>query len=64
MPTYFRGILVALMAGNLILVCAWDYFVVNRLLPKVNNQVVGMKNSQQATEKFESHEGVESSIIS
>ncbi|KAL7521821.1 hypothetical protein ACHAWX_006509 [Stephanocyclus meneghinianus] len=64
MPTSFRGILVALMVGNLVLVCAWEYFVVNRLLPKVNNQVVGMKNSQQATEKFEFNEGVESSMIS
>lgn len=41
MPTSFRGMLVALMVANLILVCAWDYFVVNRMLPCFKKHVAG-----------------------
>jgi hypothetical protein len=30
MPVGFRWLLVGLMVSNLILNCAWDYFIVNR----------------------------------
>lgn len=48
MPMEFRGILVALMMANLALICAWDYFVVNRALPKVGKQVGLPEDSQRA----------------
>ena len=48
MPMGFRWTLVVLMMANLILVCAWDYFVVNRTLPKVREQAGLPEDSQRA----------------
>jgi hypothetical protein len=45
MPVGFRWILFVLMVVNLILVCAWDYWVVNSLLPKWGGKD---KDSQRA----------------
>jgi hypothetical protein len=33
MPVSFRWILVAIMAANLITLCAWQFFFVNGILP-------------------------------
>jgi hypothetical protein len=49
MPTSFRGMLVALMVANLILVCAWDYFVVNRMLPCFKKHVTGEMQKQNSS---------------
>jgi hypothetical protein len=38
MPTSYRGILVGLMVANLVLVCVYEYFVVNRAWFSSNTQ--------------------------
>ena len=35
MPVNFRWILVAIMAANLITLCAWQFFFVNGILPTI-----------------------------
>jgi hypothetical protein len=35
------------MIANLVLVCAWDYFVVNRMMPGCEGSANGKQNSQQ-----------------
>eukprot|EP00804_Cyclotella_cryptica_P002461 CCRYP_019179-RA/>CCRYP_019179-RA protein AED:0.07 eAED:0.07 QI:2354/1/1/1/0.93/0.75/16/397/909 len=52
MPTSFRGTLLGLMIANLILNCAWEYLVVNRMLPKVNDEIAGIKSSQHASGEY------------
>lgn len=49
MPTSFRGTILGLMIANLILNCTWEYFIVNRVLSKVNAEIAGMKSSQHAS---------------
>ena len=39
MPLGFRGLLVGLMAANLIIVCAWDYCIVNKMFRKFGSKV-------------------------
>jgi hypothetical protein len=46
------------MIANLVLVCAWDYFVVNKMMPGCvgsangkQNSLQNMKGSQQSTFK-------------
>jgi hypothetical protein len=51
MPTAFRGTLLGLMIANLILNCTWEYFVVNRVLPKVNAEISGIESSQHASKE-------------
>lgn len=51
MPLSFRGILVALMIANLILVCVWDYFVVNRMLPQCKNSKEMDTNNQESVKR-------------
>ena len=43
MPMEFRGILVGLMVANLFLVCAWDYFIVNKMIRKCGRKVASAK---------------------
>lgn len=54
MPTHFRWVLVALMVVNLVLNCAWDYFVVNRTLmdPKIKKKLGIPEDSQRAGVEF------------
>jgi hypothetical protein len=40
MPAAFRGLLVGLMVANLIVICAWNYFVVNGVMGRVMGRVV------------------------
>lgn len=47
MPLEFRGILVELMLANLILNCAWDYFVVNMALRKCGSEMLGTADDSQ-----------------
>jgi hypothetical protein len=62
MPTSFRIELVVLMVANLVLVCAWEYFIVNgsfasKMCNKVNMiSVEGeeLTSSQKATKHMES----------
>jgi hypothetical protein len=49
------------MIANLIAVCVWDYFVVNRALPRVNKEMAGLKSSQHATAGYDVEENQDSS---
>jgi hypothetical protein len=48
MPVSFRWILVAIMAANLITLCAWQYFFVNGILPTMlaKNKAVAIAKSE------------------
>jgi hypothetical protein len=48
MPVSFRWILVAIMAANLITLCAWQFFVVNVILPTMlaKNKPVAIAHSK------------------
>ena len=50
MPISFRVVLLVLMIINLVAVCAWDYFVVNRLLPKFSAKIGIPDDSQRGRE--------------
>lgn len=65
MPTSYRVQLVVLMIANLLLVCAWEYFIVNGSLPKaiatklfektkIGISVEELRSSQIATKYIES----------
>jgi hypothetical protein len=68
MPTSFRIELVVLMVANLVLVCAWEYFIVNgsfasKVCNKVNKISVegeDLTSSQRATKHMESARDMES----
>ena len=59
MPMSFRGILVAIMVANLILVCVWDYFVVNRMMPGCKNS----KDVNQTSIKSSQQTAMQSSLL-
>jgi hypothetical protein len=48
MPVSFRWILVAIMAANLITLCAWQFFFVNGILPTMlgKNKTVAIAQSE------------------
>ncbi len=46
MPMSFRLILVLLMIANLISNCIWDYFIVNKTLPKIRSDLDMIEDSQ------------------
>ena len=49
MPVEFRGLLVGLMVANLIIICAWNYFIVNGVcMGRVSGKL--MRNNSRARE--------------
>ena len=57
MPLGFRGVLVTLMIINLIVICAWDYFVVNMSIHRSPKQIgmvqEGHQHAQNEDDEYE-----------
>jgi hypothetical protein len=63
MPVSFRWILVAIMAANLITLCAWQFFFVNGILPTMllgkNKPVAIAKSEVKVYSKSQSSDDVD-----